>query len=331
MFARTKLSVKPLTGAAPPNLADNQNANERPWEQLRRPRQSYAPPFSTILVLNGNPAASQHPAHCTRNRLQRQIQTHESLGTHKALVQAREPTVHTSIVNSYRPARHNETVAFNQRKGHDMFDINGKTAVITGGTSGIGLATAKAFLKKGAKVVIAGRNAQRGADAEAQLKRVAPDVVFRQTDTSDEDDVKALIDINLTGVFYGIKYAALQMEKQGNGGAIVSTSSIEGCVGDPMLPHYNAAKGGVNLLTKSSALALAKYGIRVNTVNPGYIETGMVNEGTMGKEGIEHLKGLHPLGRLGQASEIAHGVVFLVENEFTTGHNLYIDGGYTAQ
>lgn len=74
-----------------------------------------------------------------------------------------------------------------------MFAINGKTAVITGDTSGIGLATAEAFLKKGAKVVIAGRNAQRGADAEARLKRVAPGIVFRQTDTSDEDDVKALI------------------------------------------------------------------------------------------------------------------------------------------
>ncbi len=249
-----------------------------------------------------------------------------------------------------------------------MFDINGKTAVITGGTSGIGLATAEAFLKKGAKVVIAGRNADRGAAAEAELKKVSPDVVFLQTDTSSEDGVKALvdfaverfgsldimfnnagigdmapvdqmtgenfrklIDINLTGVFYGIKYAALQMEKQGTGGAIVNTSSIEGCVGDPMLPSYNAAKGGVNLLTKSSALSLAKHSIRVNTVNPGYIETGMVNEETMGKEGIERLVGLHPLGRLGHADEIAHGVVFLVENEFTTGHNLYIDGGYTAQ
>ena len=249
-----------------------------------------------------------------------------------------------------------------------MFDINGKTAVITGGTSGIGLATAEAFLKKGAKVVISARNAKRGAEAEAKLKEISPDVVFRQTDTSDEEDVRALvdfavetfgsldimfnnagigmqgpvdqmsgedfrtlIDINLNGVFYGIKYAAIQMKKQGNGGAIVSTSSIEGFVGDPMLPSYNAAKGGVNILTKSSALALAKDGIRVNTVNPGYIYTGMVNEETMGEDGLKYLVSLHPLGRLGTSEEIAHGVVFLVENEFVTGFNLLIDGGYTAQ
>lgn len=249
-----------------------------------------------------------------------------------------------------------------------MFDINGKTAVITGGTSGIGLATAEALLKKGAKVVISGRGAKRGEEAVAKLKEISPDVVYRQTDTSVEEDVAALIDfavetfgsvdimynnagigdqapvdqmsgeafrklidINLIGVFYGIKYAAIQMKKQGTGGAIISTSSIEGVVGDPTLPSYNAAKGGVNILTKSSALALAKDGIRVNTVNPGYIYTGMVNENTMGEEGIAYLVSLHPLGRLGTADEIAHGVVFLIENEFVTGFNLLIDGGYTAQ
>lgn len=249
-----------------------------------------------------------------------------------------------------------------------MFDINGKTAIVTGGTSGIGLATAEAFLRKGANVVIAARNEKRGAEALAHLKEISDTVAFRKTDTSDEEDVKALvafavdafgsldimynnagigdmapidqmtgedfkklIDINLTGVFYGIKYAALQMEKQGTGGAIVSTSSIEGAVGDPNLPSYNAAKGGVNLMSQSAALALAKYHIRVNTVNPGYIETGMVNEDVLGKEAIDHLVSLHPLGRLGKPEEIAHGVVFLVENEFTTGAHLYIDGGYTAQ
>lgn len=249
-----------------------------------------------------------------------------------------------------------------------MFDIAGKTAVITGGTSGIGLATAEAFLQKGANVVIAGRNETRGNEALEQLKKTSENVLFRKTDTSDEEDVKALIDyaveqygsldimfnnagigmagpvdemsgedfrklidINLNGVFYGIKYAAIQMKKQGTGGAIVSTSSIEGAVGDPTLPSYNAAKGGVNLLTKSSALALAKDGIRVNTVNPGYIQTGMVNEDIQGKEGIQHLIDLQPLGRLGAPEEIAHGVVFLVENTFITGTHIYIDGGYTAQ
>lgn len=176
-----------------------------------------------------------------------------------------------------------------------MFDINGKTAIVTGGTSGICLATAEAFLRKGANVVIAARNEKRGAEALAHLKEISDTVAFRKTDTSDEEDVKALvafavdtfgsldimynnasigdmapidqmtgenfkklIDINLTGVFYGIKYAALQMEKQGTGGAIVSTSSIEGAVGDPNLPSYNAAKGGVNLMSQSAALALAK-------------------------------------------------------------------------
>lgn len=249
-----------------------------------------------------------------------------------------------------------------------MFDIKGKTAVITGGTSGIGLATAKAFLEKGGKVVIAGRNAERGKKAEDELHETSSDAIFHQCDTSDpqevqdlikfavdafgsldimfnnagiasgapvdvmsDEDFQKLISINLTGVFYGTKYAAQEMEREGHGGAIVNTSSVEGAVGDPNLPSYNASKGGVNLLTQSAALALAKKGIRVNTINPGYIQTGMVNEGTVGKAGIDHLVSLHPLGRLGKPEEIAHGVVFLVENEFTTGTHLYIDGGYTAQ
>lgn len=91
-----------------------------------------------------------------------------------------------------------------------------------------------------------------------------------------------------------------------------------------MLPSYNAAKGGVNMMTQSAALALAKYNIRVSTVNLGYIRTGMENED------IQKLVSLYPLGRLGKPEEIARSVVFPVEDEFTTGTHLYIDGGYTA-
>lgn len=165
-------------------------------------------------------------------------------------------------------------------KEQHLFDTAGKTAVITDGTSGIGLATADAFLREGAKVVIAARNEKRGAEALAHLKGISDTVAFRKTDTSDEEDVKALvvfavdafgslnimynnagigdmtaidqmtgetfrklIDINLTGVFYGIKYAALKMEKQGTGGAIVNTSSIEGYVGDSMLSLLQCSQG----------------------------------------------------------------------------------------
>lgn len=112
---------------------------------------------------------------------------------------------------------------------------------------------------------------------------------------------------------------------------IISTSSIEGVIGDLILTAYCASKSGVNQLTNSAALALAKDGIRVNSVNPGYVETGLVNEQTMGKETIDYLISLHPLGRLAQPEEIAHAVVFLIENEFVAGLSLVVDGGYTAQ
>ena len=247
-------------------------------------------------------------------------------------------------------------------------DLKGKTAIVTGGTSGIGFSTAQAFLEKGAKVVIAGRNVQRGEKALEKLLNISADVAYCQADTSDEMSVKSLvdfaverfgsldvmvnnagigiqgavdelssedwnkvIDINLNGVFYGTKYAAVQMKKQGQGGAIISTSSIEGVIGDPLIPSYCAAKGGVNQLTKSSALSLAKDGIRVNTVNPGYVDTPLVSEESIGPELRKMLMGMHPLGRFAKPEEIAHAIVFLAENDFVTGLHLIVDGGYTVQ
>lgn len=246
-------------------------------------------------------------------------------------------------------------------------ELKGKTAIVTGGTSGIGFSTAQAFLEKGAKVVVAGRNAERGEKAVEELSKISADVAFYQGDTSDEMSVKGLVDfavekfgsldvmvnnagigihgtvdelsgddwdkviaINLNGVFYGTKYAAIQMKKQGHGGAIISTSSIEGVIGDPLIPSYCAAKGGVNQLAKSSALSLAKDGIRVNTVNPGYVDTPLVSVEALGQELRDSLIAMHPLGRFAKPEEIAHAIIFLAENDFITGTHLVVDGGYTA-
>ena len=247
-------------------------------------------------------------------------------------------------------------------------ELKGKSVIVTGGTSGIGLAAAQAFLAKGAKVVVVGRNAQRGEKAVAELSKISSDVVFFQGDTSDETSVKNLvdfaverfgsldvmvnnagigihgavdvlssedwnkvIDINLNGVFYGTKYAAIQMKKQGHGGAIIATSSIEGVIGDPLIPSYCAAKGGVNQLTKSAALSLAKDGIRVNTVNPGYVDTPLVSEEAIGADLRNMLMNMHPIGRFAKPEEIAHAIIFLAENDFVTGAHLIVDGGYTIQ
>lgn len=143
-------------------------------------------------------------------------------------------------------------------------------------------------------------------------------------------------EINLDGVFLGTKYGIEALRKSG-GGSIVNLSSIEGLVGDPGLAAYNASKGGVRIFTKSAALhcAQAGYGIRINSVHPGYIWTPMVagladSEQT---EKYQRLVSLHPIGHLGEADDIAYGILYLAsdESKFMTGSELVIDGGYTAQ
>ncbi|MBB2204951.1 glucose 1-dehydrogenase [Gluconacetobacter takamatsuzukensis] len=143
--------------------------------------------------------------------------------------------------------------------------------------------------------------------------------------------------INLDGVFLGTKAAIAAMK--GHGGSIVNLSSIEGLIGDPTLAAYNASKGGVRLFTKSAALHCAQsgYRIRVNSVHPGYIWTPMV-QGLTGETpdqlaARKRLEALHPLGHLGEADDIAFGILYLAsdESKFMTGSELVIDGGYTAQ
>ncbi|HIW12443.1 MAG TPA: SDR family oxidoreductase [Candidatus Salinicoccus stercoripullorum] len=251
------------------------------------------------------------------------------------------------------------------RQEEFRLDLKNKVAVVTGGASGIGLAAARAFLDKGSKVVIGDYNEEGGKEAEKELSGYG-DVLFVKVDVSSEQEVKNLIaeavdrygrldvmfnnagigiqgmthelsyedykkviSINQDGVFFGSKHAIPEMRKAG-GGTIINTASILGSVGEPTAFAYNASKGAVNLMTKSVALQYAEDKIRVNAIAPGYVESGMVSKEALG-DYYDNLVGKHPIGRLGEPEEIAHAVIFLAENEFTTGTTLLVDGGYTAQ
>ncbi|UOQ86805.1 SDR family NAD(P)-dependent oxidoreductase [Gracilibacillus salinarum] len=245
-------------------------------------------------------------------------------------------------------------------------EIKEKVAVITGGASGIGFATAKLLAEKGAKIVVADYNKEAGEAAKQEIANSGAEAIFVDADVSNEENVKRMIDtaveqfgqvdiifnnagigvqgmthelsyedyhkviaINQDGVFFGSKYAVQQMLKTG-GGVIINTASILGSVGEPTAFAYNASKGAVNLMTKSLALQYAKDNIRVNAIAPGYVESGMVNKESLG-DYYDGLVAKHPLGRLGRPEEIASAVAFVVENDFVTGTTIMVDGGYTAQ
>lgn len=247
-----------------------------------------------------------------------------------------------------------------------MGSLHQQVAIVTGGASGIGLATVQALAEKGVKVVMADRNEQAGKAAEEALLKQGAEVIFIQVDVADETSVERLvaetvktygkldmmvnnagvghlspthelsfdaynkvISVNQHGVFFGSKYAIREMLKTG-GGSIVNTASIMGIVGEAGAFAYNASKGAVITLTKSLAVEYADRNIRVNAVCPGFIELRMGNK-PAGPEFYDEVVPRHPLGRLGRPDEIAHGIVFLCENDFVTGASLVIDGGYTAK
>jgi NAD(P)-dependent dehydrogenase (short-subunit alcohol dehydrogenase family) len=226
-----------------------------------------------------------------------------------------------------------------------------KVVLITGGTSGIGRATAVAFAKEGAKVIVSGRRETEGSETVAQIIKAGGKGLFLKSDVSDETQVKQLVDavvdqfgrldiafnnagfegnlapvteqtvenydkvfgINVKGVFLSMKYEIAAMLKTG-GGSIVNTSSIAGSVGFPNANIYVASKHAVNGLTKTAALEVAKQGIRINTVSPAAIQTDMLDR-FIGDEAAEQKKayfaGMHPIGRLGHVDEIASAVLYL--------------------
>ncbi len=250
--------------------------------------------------------------------------------------------------------------------------LKGKIALITGGTEGMGYATAELFLKEGAKVVVSGRSEEKGKKAlekleklgrarfvrgdvsrEADAKRMVDetvnafgriDILFNNAgfylekvaeDTSEEEWNK-VIDTNLKGTFLVSKHAIVHMKKQ-RSGSIINNSSDAGIIGNRMCPAYCAAKGGITVMTKAMALDYARLGIRVNSVNPGIIDTPMlareVDAAPDRKEYLVKCDEDAPVGRIGKPIEVAKAVLFLASDQssFVTGAALSVDGGITAQ
>ena len=247
------------------------------------------------------------------------------------------------------------------------YDFTGKVALVTGAGGGIGRASAMAFAASGAAVLVSDVNDAGGTDTVAQITAAGGRARFQHCDVSRSDDVKAMvasavdafggldfafnnagvnslaaneyedevwersIGINLSGVMRCMREEAEVMLPRG-GGAIVNTASINGLVGNPGQPAYTAAKHGVVGLTRHGALRWAQAGIRVNAVCPGVIDTPMTAPMVADPAMRKLIHGMTPMGRMGQADEIAAAVLWLCSDaaSFVTGHPLVIDGGATA-
>jgi NAD(P)-dependent dehydrogenase (short-subunit alcohol dehydrogenase family) len=252
-----------------------------------------------------------------------------------------------------------------------MNEFQGKVAIVTGGTSGIGRAAAVAYAREGARVVVAGRRAAEGAETVRLIQAQGGEGIFVTTDVSkvaqvkelvdrtmqkfgrldfafnnagieqeptplleqDEETYDRVMDINVKGVWLSMKYEIPAMLKTG-GGSIVNTSSSLGVVAMPGIEIYAASKHAVIGLTKSAAVEFGKQGIRVNAVLPAAIETDMLQR-FIGEnaETRAYVMGKHPIGRIGKSEEIADAAIWLSSSKasFVTGHSLLVDGGFTAQ
>ena len=253
-----------------------------------------------------------------------------------------------------------------------MNRVKDKVAIVTGGAGGLGRAQASLLAKEGATVIVTDIREAEGERVAGEVNSQDGKAVFIKHDVSSEIDWgrvigntlegfgrldilvnnagvilwkkiadtslaewQWLMSTNLDGVFLGTKYAMEAMKKSG-GGSIINISSVAGIVGTLDTSAYHASKGGVRLFTKAAALECSKagydYNIRVNSIHPGVIKTPMT-EGLM-KDEIKRKTALswHPIGRFGEAEEVAYGVLYLASDEsrFVTGTELVIDGGWTA-
>lgn len=250
-----------------------------------------------------------------------------------------------------------------------MKNFDGKTALVMGGTAGIGRATALCFASAGANVVISGLGANDGREVEAAVRAAGVDALFIEGDVSREaevqqvtaraierfgridaavnnagiegrfgpvheataEDFERIIGVNLKGVWLGMKYQIPHMLAKG-GGAIVNTASSAGVTGIPNVALYTASKHGVVGLTKATALELAASKIRVNAVAPGPVDTGLLHRMIAGSIDVSVIAGQVPMKRVSAPEETARAIVWLCSDEasFVTGHTLVVDGGLTV-
>lgn len=241
--------------------------------------------------------------------------------------------------------------------------------LITGALTGIARATAIAYAQKGARLVVSGRHDDAGAELVAELRAAGAEAEFVRADVRHEDDVRNLVDqavahfgrldiainaagtegkpgpatdqtaesyaatfdTNVLGTILSMKHELRVMQAQGRG-SIINISSTFGHEGGAGASIYAASKHAVEGLTKSVALEAGAYGVRVNAISPGPIDTGMLDRFTGGADGKAYLATLNPQKRIGQPDEVARAILFVASDEasFVTGHIMNVDGGKSA-